>query len=113
VYHTQTKKMMTSDEEKEGSTNWWRYWYRLYYYQGESDSIIKEWAFSSWKRLNTQEKSLCLIAVEPCEDVYKVFMNKLKLYILCSAFMCPRISSRSKFKKFPIDLTRKLKDFLI
>jgi len=43
----------------------------------------------------------------------KAIKNKQEcLWILCSAFTCSTITSKSKFKKFPIDLTRKVGEFI-
>jgi len=103
---------MTPDEEHEGLSNWRRFWFF-----DDPDSNIgyyttQRMAVESWESLNTQEKMLCVTKEDGCFKVRLAYKTKLKLYILCSAVTCPRISHNSKFKKFPIDLTRKLKDFL-
>jgi len=111
--HKNKQKMNLYNEQKSRD-----YWFQYGSNRGFYDEIyfyyvLQEDTDRSWALLTIAERIMCCQGEKACEDVYKIYRIKLNLYILCSAFTCTRISHRSKFKKFPIDLTRKLKDFLI
>ena len=46
------------------------------------------------------------------EEAFKVGKVAQKCLILCFAFEIKRISKQSSFKKFPIDLIRKIKEMI-
>ena len=47
------------------------------------------------------------------EEAFKVGKVAKKCLILCFAFEIKRISKHSSFKKFPIDLIRKVKEMIL
>jgi len=75
-------------------------------------TIYYQYCLKKWIQLTNEQKKYCEGGTIDAKKIFNVQKQSQILLIFCSGVKCKRLSRGSSFRKFPVDLTRKLKEIL-